>query len=39
MTPADSNVGGLYQKMKIQSSAPDDGRKRCPKHVEMIEYK
>ena len=39
MTPAGSNIGGLYQKLHIQSSAPDDGRKHRPKHVELIGYK
>ena len=39
MTPAGSNIGGLYQKLYIQSSAPEDGRKYRPKHVELIGYK
>ena len=39
MTPAGSNVGGLYQKLQIKSSAPDDERKRRPKHIEPIGYK
>ena len=39
MTPAGSNIGVLYQKLQIQSSAPDDGRKHRPKHVELIGYK
>ena len=33
--PAGSNIGGQTQKLKLQSSAPDDGRNR-PKHVELI---
>jgi hypothetical protein len=33
MTPASNNLGEYYQKLKIQSSAPDDGRKHRPKHV------
>ena len=36
MTPAGSKISGLYQKLSIQSSAPDDGRKHRPKHVELI---
>jgi hypothetical protein len=36
MTPAGSNIGGQYQKLQIQSSAPVDGRKVRPKHVELI---
>ena len=36
MTPAGSNIGGQYQK---QSSAPDDGRRHRPKHVELIRNK
>jgi len=35
MTPAGSNLSEYYQIMKIQSSAPDDGRKHRPKHVEL----
>ena len=34
-----SNIGGQYQKLLIQSSAPDDGRKHRPKHVELIRNK
>jgi hypothetical protein len=34
MTPAGSNLGEHYQILKIQSSAPDDGQKHRPKHVE-----
>ena len=33
MLPAGSNSGEHYQILYIQSSAPDDGRKHCPKHV------
>ena len=33
---AGSNLGEYYQIMQIQSSAPDDGRKHRPKHVELI---
>jgi hypothetical protein len=36
MTPAGSNLVEYYQKLQIQSSAPDDGRKHRPKHVELI---
>jgi len=35
MTPAGSDVGKYYQMLSIQSSAPDDGRKHSPKHVEL----
>ena len=38
-TPASSNIGGLYQKLYIQSRAPDDGRKHLPKTVQLIGYK
>jgi hypothetical protein len=31
MTPTGSNLGEYYQMLKIQSSAPDDGRKHRPK--------
>jgi len=34
-TPADSNSGEHYQILKIQASAPDDGRKHRLKHVEL----
>jgi len=34
-TPAGNNVGEYYQILEIQSSAPDDGRKHLPKHVEL----
>jgi len=27
-------VGEHYQILQIQSSAPNDGRKHCPKHVD-----
>ena len=30
---------GVMDEMGIQSSAPDDGRKHRPKHVELIDYK
>ena len=33
--PAGSNLGEHYQVLQIQSSAPDDGRKHGPKHVEL----
>ena len=39
MTRAGRNIGGLYQKLQIQSSATDDGRKHRLKHEEMIGYK
>jgi hypothetical protein len=39
MTPAGSNIGGQYHKLWILSSAPDDGRKHRPKHVELIRNK
>jgi hypothetical protein len=32
-TPAGRNLGEHYQILKIQSSAPDDGRKHRPKQV------
>ena len=35
MTPAGSDIGEYYQILQIQSSAPDDGRKHRPKHVEV----
>jgi len=34
-TPAGSNLGEHYQILLIQSSAPDDGLKHSPKHVEL----
>ena len=33
--PAGSNLGEHNQILKIQSSAPDDGQKHGPKHVEL----
>ena len=36
MTPAGNNIGGQSQNLKVQSSAPDDGRKHRPKHVDLI---
>jgi hypothetical protein len=36
VTPAGSNIGEHYQKLYIQSRAPDDERKLRAKHVEMI---
>jgi len=36
MLPVGSIVGALYHKLKIQSSAPEDGRNYRPKHVELI---
>jgi len=35
MTPAGNNIGEYYQMLQIHSSAPDDGRKHRPKHVEL----
>jgi len=35
--PAGSIVGALYHKLQTQSSAPEDGRFYCTKHVELIE--
>jgi len=35
MTPAGSDIGEYYQMLQIQSSAPDDVQKHCPKHVEL----
>jgi hypothetical protein len=29
------NLGEHYKILQIQSSAPDDGRKHLPKHVEL----
>jgi len=37
VTPADGFFGALYHKLQTQSSAPEDGRKYRPKHVELIE--
>jgi len=37
VSPAGSTVGALYHKLQTQSSAPEDGRKYRPKHVELIE--
>jgi len=37
LSPADSIVGALYHKLYTQSSAPEDERNYCPKHVELIE--
>jgi len=34
-TPAGSSLDEHYQILQIQSSAPDNGRKRRPKHVEL----
>jgi len=34
-TPAGSSLGEHYQILQIQSSAPDDGQKHRPKHVEL----
>jgi len=39
MTPTGSNIGGQYQKLKKQSSTPDDGRRHRPKLVELIRNK
>jgi len=36
MLPAGSIVGALYHKLLKPSSAPEDGRNYCPKHVELI---
>jgi hypothetical protein len=33
--PDGSNLGEPYQILQIQSSAPYDERKHCPKHVEL----
>jgi hypothetical protein len=35
MTPAGSDIGEYYQRLKIQSSALDDGLKHHPKHVKL----
>jgi len=35
MTPAGNNLSEYYYILYIQSSAPDDGRKHRPKHVEL----
>jgi len=35
-TPASSNIGGHYQMLQLQRYAPDGGRKRSPKHAELI---
>ena len=37
MSPADSIVGALNNKLQTQSSTPEDGRKYRPKLVELIE--
>ena len=34
-TPAGNDIGVCYQMLEIQLSAPDDGRKHRPKHVEL----
>ena len=34
-TPAGCNLGEYYQMLQTQSSAPDDGRRHRPKHVEL----
>jgi hypothetical protein len=34
-TPTGSSLGEYYQIPQIQSSAPDDGRKHRPKHVQL----
>ena len=39
MIRAGSNIGGQYQKLHIQSSAPDDGRRLRPKRVELTRNK
>ena len=36
-SPAGSFFGVLYHKLQTQSSAPEDGRKYLPKHVELNE--
>jgi hypothetical protein len=36
MVPAGNTVVTLYHKLSTQSSAPEDGRNHCPKHVELI---
>ena len=33
--PAGSIVGALYHKLYTQSSAPEDGKNNCPKHVKL----
>ena len=35
VTPAGSDIGEYYQMLQIQSSAPDNGQKHRPKHVEL----
>jgi len=37
MLPAGSTVGTLYDKVKTQPCAPEDGRNYRPKRVEVIE--
>jgi hypothetical protein len=37
LLPAGNFFGALYHKLQTQSSALEDGRKYCPKHVELIE--
>jgi len=37
VTPAGNFFGALYHKLKIQSSACEDGRNHRPKLVELIE--
>jgi len=36
MLPAGNILGALYHSCNTQSSAPEDGRDHCPKHVELI---
>jgi len=35
--PAGSIIGAIHHKLSTQSSAPEDGRNYCPKHVELFE--
>ena len=37
--PACSNIDGQYRKLCILSSAPDDGRRHHPRHVELTRNK
>jgi hypothetical protein len=39
MTPAGSNIGGHYQKLEIQSRAPNDGRRHRPKYAVLTRNK
>jgi len=39
MIPASSSIGWQYLKLSVQLCAPDDGRRNCPKHMELFRNK